>query len=204
MNYPRALPGHGEKMLKQLITFTLILLIPASFVMAAGQTPNEYDGQGRGQGRRHGRYSRIEPANPNIYNAPLPVDVNGSIWNHEKLEGKIVVLNFWATWCAPCLNQIPQVKKLYESCSSDKFLLLGVNMDSGGNRSLRRWLQLNRNKITWPQLFNRGGFSGALPSCYKIKDVPELLVFNRRGYLVHRGNSAAKTVEVVRDLLAGD
>lgn len=201
MGFDRPLPGNGKKMLGRLIIITFILLFSASIQTATGQ-PDRIDAQG--QGRRYGRDSRLAATYPNIYRAPLPASVNGSIWNREKLEGKIIILNFWATWCAPCLNQIPQVKKLYDRYSRDDLLLLGANLDTGGNRSLRRWLQLNRNRITWPQLFNRGGFNGELPSCYEIKDIPEMLIFNRQGELVYRCHSAESTEAAVRELMEGE
>ena len=119
----------------------------------------------------------------------------------QDLEGKIVVLNFWATWCAPCLRLIPDAKDLYESHSRRDLLLLGVNLDTGGNRALRRWLKLNRHNVTWPQLFNRRGFNGALPRAYEIKDVPAILIFDRQGNLTYRCNSAPCTREAVRRLM---
>ena len=153
----------------------------------------------RGRGYRH--HPRPSYTNPNLYDAPLPRDLEGETWSRHRLENRVVVLNFWATWCAPCLDQIPEVRTLYDNYSRDDLILLGVNLDSGGNRSLRRWLRLNRNRVTWPQLFNRGGFNGELPGCYGIKDVPVLLVFNRKGELEFRCQSARCAREAVTELM---
>jgi len=202
-------------MLKNKLITTVILILLAGYLPATGihgpafgQRPDHGLGQGpgpgQGQGRRHRQQSPTETADPNIYNAPLPKDVNGYSWQRQDLEGKIVVLNFWATWCAPCLRLIPDAKDLYESHSRRDLLLLGVNLDTGGNRSLRRWLKLNRHNVTWPQLFNRGGFNGALPRTYKIKDVPAVLIFDRQGNLAYRCNSAPCTREAVRRLIDKD
>lgn len=201
----KAVRPHQEMIKNKLIATVILLLLsgylPASGIQgqAFGQRPGQ--GPGHGQGRRHGQQIPSEKADPNIYNAPLPNDINGYSWQRRDLEGKIVVLNFWATWCAPCLNLIPKAKELYESHSRSDLLLLGVNLDTGGNRSLRRWLKLNRHNVTWPQLFNRGGFNGALPRAYKIKDVPAILIFDRQGNLAYRCNSASCTREAVRRLM---
>jgi len=199
-------------MLKNKLIATVILLLLAGYLPASGilgpafgQRPDQGLGQGQGpghgQGRRHGQQSPADKAHPNIYNAPLPKDVNGYSWQRQDLEGKIVILNFWATWCAPCLRIIPDARDLYESHSRRDLLLLGVNLDTGGNRSLRRWLKLNRHNVTWPQLFNRGGINGTLPRAYEIKDVPAILIFDRQGNLAYRCNSASCTREAVRRLM---
>lgn len=182
-------------MLKRLIVISLISAFSCGLPPALGQ-------QNQGHGRRHGHHTYPEDSNPNIYEAPLPRGVDGSSWDRKRLQGKIVVLDFWATWCAPCLNQIPDIKRLHDSHSRDELIILGVNLDTGGNRSLRRWLNLNRHKVTWPQLFTRGGFNGPLPRCYGIKDIPEILIFNQRGELVHRCKSAECTSDAIRMMLA--
>ncbi|HOO09777.1 MAG TPA: TlpA disulfide reductase family protein, partial [Cyclobacteriaceae bacterium] len=130
-----------------------------------------------------------------------PQDVDGKSWGRPQLEGKIVVLDFWTTWCAPCLKQIPRIRELYDSYSREELVMLGVNLDSGGNRSLRRWLRMNQAKMTWPQLFNRGGFSSALPQCYGIREVPVILVFDRNGRLAHRCDSAEAAAVAVASMM---
>ena len=173
---------------------------PWSSPRDAGRQAGPGRGQNPDQGRGYQQRPRAAHTNPNLYEAPLPIDIAGETWDREKLEGRIVLLNFWATWCAPCLDQIPEVKKIYDSYSRNDLVILGINLDSGGNRSLRRWLRLNRNHVTWPQLFNRGGFNGPLPGCYGIDNVPVLLVFNRQGELEYRCQSAACAREAVIEL----
>lgn len=189
-------------MIKRLLIILFFLAFPVLELNVSGQDlKGNGQGQGQGQGQGYGHRPRARNTNPNLYQAPLPRDMDGGSWDRGNLEGKIVILNFWATWCAPCLDQIPQVKKIFDGYGRDDLQLLGVNLDSGGNRSLRRWLRLNRNRVTWPQLFNRGGFNGELPVCYGIKDVPELLVFDRQGELVYRCHSAKCAREAVKELL---
>lgn len=208
-------------MSKYLLPVILILLIlggmsplpaqsPDSRHIMPGQRQGQGLGQsqaqspGQGQGRRYGHRRYPEGTDPNLYELNLPPDLEGRTWNASNLAGKVVVLNFWATWCAPCLNQIPDVKKLYEGSSREELIILGVNLDTGGNRSLRRWLRLNRQNVTWPQLFNRGGFNSALSRAFTIKDVPSILIFDQQGELAFRCNSASCTKSAVQILLEKD
>jgi thiol-disulfide isomerase/thioredoxin len=62
---------------------------------------------------------------------PVPqlrlIDLNGKEWTLESLRGKVVVLNFWASWCAPCVNELPVLNDLSGRAGVDDLVVLGVN-----------------------------------------------------------------------------
>src|SRR5450432_2365070 len=64
------------------------------------------------------------------------VDTNGTVYTAQSLLGKVVVVNFWATWCHPCQKEIPDLSKLYEHYKSKDVLVLGVMADNPADSDL--------------------------------------------------------------------
>ncbi len=74
-------------------------------------------------------------------------DVRGNGFRYESFSDKWVIVNYWATWCAPCIKEIPELNKLAED-HADQLVVLGVNYDNPqGEEALK---QLERMKITFP------------------------------------------------------
>jgi peroxiredoxin len=90
----------------------------------------------------------------------------------RELKGKLVLLNFWATWCAPCLHEMPSMERLYQTFKSTPFALLAVSMDRQGEEVARPFV--DRLKLTFPVLLDTtlevGRKYGArgLPATYLI------------------------------------
>lgn len=74
--------------------------------------------------------------------------LDGTAVSTESLAGKVVLLNFWATWCPPCRVEMPGFQQAYERFRDDGFVVLGVSMDAGGSAGVRQFLE-ERN-ITYP------------------------------------------------------
>jgi peroxiredoxin len=54
------------------------------------------------------------------------IDLNGDIWSLSKLKGQVVFINFWATWCAPCREEMPSMQRLYAKLPKDKFKMIAL------------------------------------------------------------------------------
>jgi thiol-disulfide isomerase/thioredoxin len=123
--------------------------------------------------------------------APSPLDaltatgrittLNGDVLAAGDLEGRVVLVDVWATWCAPCLAEMPTLKRLHQH-HGDALRIVGVNVDSLPRRDLRQWLA--RKNITWPQLFDGRGLRGPLSSRLKVDSLPRSFLYDANGRLV--------------------
>jgi Redoxin len=103
----------------------------------------------------------------------------------EKLKGKVVVIDFWATWCVPCVNEMPAMKKLYAKYHEQGVEFLGVSLDhpekQGGLDRLRKYVK--ENGITWPQYYQGDGWNSNFSSSCGIQEIPAIFVLDSEGKL---------------------
>ncbi len=180
-----------------ITTIFILVLLSLGLTLPAGNSPATQGKRQHHHGRRHGQNARRDTIPEEI----VLQGIDGQSWNKSSLEGKIVILEFWATWCAPCLKQIPKFKEIHEKYKDRDVLILGINLDNTETITKKRWLRRNAARMGWPQLFNRNGFSGELPRHFDIDEVPTNLIFNRQGQLVGRGVSPPEIINKIENLL---
>ncbi|UCE90150.1 MAG: TlpA family protein disulfide reductase [Pseudomonadota bacterium] len=93
-------------------------------------------------------------------------------------RGQVVMVNFWATWCAPCRKELPHLNKLYQKYQDQGFTLLGVNIDSESAEAKRMAKEL---KIAFPVLFDTKQETSKL---YKLKAMPSTVLVDRSGKVI--------------------
>jgi len=118
----------------------------------------------------------------------------------SELRGQVVLINFWASWCSPCRQELPLLSKLYTKYRSAGFTLLGVNVDD--NRKDAESM-LKRLDLKFPTLFDN---SKNVAKLYGVDTMPATLVIDRDGRVryVHRGyyeGYERKYEQQVRELL---
>ena len=126
------------------------------------------------------------------------IDTEGRQWTAADLEGHVVLLDFWATWCAPCRAEFPHLRRLKERFGEHGLVLVGVALDTTGRRRLRSFLL--RHDLTWPQVHARRGFEGELAVRFGIEAVPATVLIDREGRVVAhnlRGRALEATVETL-------
>lgn len=129
-------------------------------------------------------------------------DIQGRAWALSALRGKVVLLDFWATWCGPCLGEIPTLKliqKAHGDGSSDDFVMLGVSLDADG-WALAEFL--DREKILWPQICDLNAFDGALAKLYHVTGIPRTVLIDRKGRIVAKGVRGEELKDAVREALS--
>ena len=101
----------------------------------------------------------------------------------SKFRGKVVYLDFWASWCAPCLVAIPEVEKMRGEFPSEDFQVIAVNLDQNEKKALRF---LKKNPVGYPSASDP---KGRLPGQYGVDTMPTSYLIDRDGMIryVHRG-----------------
>lgn len=128
-------------------------------------------------------------------------DLEGREWTRESLAGRVVLIDFWATWCAPCLAELPHLKDLHERYTDRGFVLIGIALDTIDRRQLRSFL--HRHGVLWPQVHDPRGVEGAVANAFGVKAVPSTVIVDSSGRIVardFRGPALDVTVEALLDL----
>lgn len=110
------------------------------------------------------------------------VDMDGRTWTADTLRGRVTLVDFWATWCAPCLSELPYLKQARARYSRDEFEILGVNFDVSDRRTLTSWM--NRQGVIWPQSFDGRGRNGPAARHFAVVGVPTSFLIDADGAFV--------------------
>jgi len=97
------------------------------------------------------------------------------------LKGKVVLLNFWATWCPPCREEMPSMMKLNSAMSGKPFEMIAISIDEGGVPDIESFFKTSGYSL--PTYTDPGG---AAQKAYGITGVPESFVIDKNGVLVKK------------------
>ena len=151
---------------------TLIAALPARKLLAAGDLPKA-------------RLSLLAPPEP----APEIVfrQADGTEHTLEKFRGHGMVINFWATWCAPCVAEMPALSELSRALAPYDIAVMPLSSDRGGASVVRRFYETNKIAALPILLDPRG----AAATAFKARGLPTTVVIDKKGQLRARLDGAA-------------
>jgi len=104
-------------------------------------------------------------------------ELGGKTWTLKEQRGKVVVLNFWATWCPPCRKEMPDLETLYQQFKEQGLVILAISDEDAGK--VRPFIA--QQKVTYPILLDPGRKVNEL---FQIEGIPKTFVYDRNGKLV--------------------
>jgi peroxiredoxin len=117
----------------------------------------------------------------------------------SKLKGKVVLVDFWATWCPPCVREMPNLKAIYKDYNARGFEIIGISVDSSKEK-LGKFI--NKEKIKWPIAFSGKGWQDEIKESYKVTSIPSMWLVDKKGILRHFDVRGEKLRTAVTRLLA--
>ncbi|WP_224996191.1 TlpA disulfide reductase family protein [Cesiribacter sp. SM1] len=124
------------------------------------------------------------------------VDMEGKTLAFESLKGKVIFMNIWATWCPPCVAEMPNIQSLYDKVGSDKIAFVMLSVDQGSMKKVKKFV--DRKGFTFPVYMP----ASQLPEEFYTQAIPTTFIISPEGKIVARQEGMAEyDTKEVRDFL---
>ncbi len=127
--------------------------------------------------------TRGTPFSPLVDVSGKPVQIkytslDGREVDIAKMPGRVILVDFWATWCSPCIQAIPDIKRTYERYHEKGFEIIGISLDSDKG-ALEKTIK--EKEIPWPQYFDGKGWDNRFAREYSISEIPKMWLIGKEG-----------------------
>ena len=106
---------------------------------------------------------------------------DGKDYDLAKMRGKVVLVDFWATWCPPCRAEVPDVVATYKRFHDKGFEILGISLDQDED-ALKAFT--TQNEMTWPQYFDGQGWDNKISKDFGIQSIPTMWLVGKDGKII--------------------
>ena len=128
-------------------------------------------------------------------------DPEGNPVTLSSLKGKVVLLDFWASWCGPCRRENPNVVRLYEKYKDKGFEILGVSLD----RDKARWLQaIEKDGLKWLHVSDLKGWKNEVAQLYGVSSIPHTVLLDAEGKIIAQKLRGDALERKVAEVLGGE
>jgi len=103
---------------------------------------------------------------------------DGSPVDLAELHGKVVLVDFWATWCGPCMREVPNVVAAYQKYHDKGFEIVGISLDKSKDAMLSVAAQKG---MTWPQYFDGKGWENEVSTAFHVRQIPTMWLVGKNG-----------------------
>lgn len=125
-------------------------------------------------------------------------DKDGRVFTERDIKGRLVLVDFWASWCKPCLESLPKLKQIYDRFKEKGLTVVSISLDMNPND----WIKFSeKNSFSWLSLLGDGQ---EITQRYDFKYIPYFLIADEKGKILQRGIEIDKLEEFIRQYLVNN